>query len=173
MKRVFILLVASFSLLASCKKSSSSPYFMTAAVAGTAKTFNNALVATDQTNLGITTISIVGVASTTTGESIEITLDNALSGNAIVPGTYTDTSSYFDVEAAYFLNPSTAYTAGSAVAGLAAGVSITIVNHFKIVITSLTSTAVKGTFSGDFFADGDPTGVSVTILNGSFDGNFQ
>ena len=33
---------------------------------------------------------------------------------------------------------------------------VTISNHFKVTITAINSETIKGTFSRDFYEDGDP-----------------
>ena len=176
MKKFFIPLIALISLSVSCKKSSSSSpsYSFSATVAGTAKNFNAAPpVATTTTVGGVTSITITGVLSASTGESIILLLDNSNGGGPIVARTYADTSTVFDMSATYFVNLSTQFEAGSSVESLAAGASIPITNHFKLVITSINSTAIQGTFTGDFFSNGDPTAAVKTITNGAFYAQFQ
>src|SRR5258708_15934658 len=127
---------------------------MTATIGGTAKTFNVvAPVASKQTSGGQTIITVTGAASTSTGEAMILEIDNGSSSKDIIAGTYADTTANFGVGATYSVNQ-TGYACGTAVV---AGASVTIKNHFKIVISSIDATTIKGTFSGDLFANGDPT----------------
>ncbi len=100
-------------------------------------------------------------------------LDNSNGGGPLVARTYSDTSTVFDMSATYFVSLATQFEAGSFVESLAAGASIPITNHFKLVITSINSTAIQGTFTGDFFSNGDPTAAVKTITNGAFNAQFQ
>jgi hypothetical protein len=46
---------------------------------------------------------------------------------------------------------------------------VTIPNHFKVTISSIVGNAARGTFSGDYYADGDvQSGTKLTITNGDF-----
>lgn len=51
----------------------------------------------------------------------------------------------------------------------AANSNASIANHLKLVITSVDSILITGTFSGDFYLSGDITGTIKTITNGDFD----
>lgn len=172
MKKISIFFVLVTTVLVSCKKSSSgssSPH-MNATIGGTAKTFNVvAPVAGKQTNGSQTIITVTGVASTSTGESLILEIDNSTSGKSIVAGTYVDTAANFAVNASYAANQTTGYACGTSVAGGGA----TIKNHFKIVISSIDATAIQGTFSGDLFANGDPSTPPKSMTSGDFYAKFQ
>jgi hypothetical protein len=174
MKKLFILSIALTGLIASCKKSSSTPsYSMSATVAGTSKNFNVIPpVAQKVTSGNITTINITGILSTSTGESMLISLDNSNGGGPIVAGKYADSSSLYNVSGTYIVNLATQFEAGSLVWNLATGSGVTI-NHFVLNITSINSTSIQGTFSGDFFSNGDPSAAVKSVTNGSFNAKFQ
>ena len=46
-------------------------------------------------------------------------------------------------------------------------------NPFIIVVTSLNSTSIQGTFYGDIFHNGDSTQTLETVTNGKFNVNFN
>lgn len=164
MKKI-VLFVALIGALVSCKKSNSgsSGYHVTASVDGAAKAFNTAPLATKLTNTSTTQITVDGFA-TGGGESISLIIDNAPSGKPIVAGTYTDTTSDFEVALFYTQNLTAAYAGGTTVAA-----GLAIQNHVKIVITSIdTTSSIKGSFSGDLFLNGDVTAAKKTFTNGDF-----
>ena len=170
MKKI-VLFMALTGALVSCKKSnSSSGYHVTGSVDGPGKAFNTAPVATKATNTGATQITVDGFA-TGAGETISLIIDNFPSGKPILPGTYTDTSSDFDVALFYTQNLSAGYAGGTSVT---AGSNVTIQNHVKIVITAIdTTSTIKGTFSGDVFLNGDVTAAKKTFTSGDFYVKFQ
>ena len=158
--------------LVSCKKSNtgSSGYHVTASADGSGKAFNTAPVATKLTNTGVTQITVDGF-TTAGGESISLIIDNFPSGKPIVAGTYTDTTSDFEVALFYTQNLTAGYAGGTSVT---AGAGVTIQNHVKIVIASIdTTSSIKGTFSGDLFLNGDATAAKKTFTNGDFYVKFQ
>ena len=173
MKKI-VLFTALIGALVSCKKSNSgsSGYHVTASADGSGKAFNTAPVATKLTNLGNTQITVDGfTTASSSGESLSLIIDNFPSGKPIVPGTYTDTTSDFEVALFYTQNLSTGYAGGTSVA---AGAAVTIQNHVKVVITSIdTTSSVKGSFSGDVFLNGDVTAAKKTFTNGDFYVKFQ
>ena len=65
------------------------------------------------------------------------------------------------------------YESGQTVADDAATNNSTIANHFKVNITSIDGKTAKGTFSGDFYQDGDVTRNKISITNGEFYVKFQ
>lgn len=173
MRQLVILSIASL-LLFSCKKGSSNPtYYMNATVGGKAETFDLQPVASDQTGLGFSTITVTAYANTSTGESIILTLDNTPSGAPVLTGTYSDSSTQYNVTAVYNQTSSTYYLAGTNVFQAAKGTSLNIANHYKFVINTLTSTVIQGTFSGDFFLSTNSTAPPITITNGSFNEQLQ
>jgi hypothetical protein len=146
---------------------------MSATIGGTGKNFNVIPpVAQTLTVAGVTTINITGVLNASTGESMILQLTNSNGGGPLVAGKYTDSSSLYDVEATYALNVGSQFEAGSAVWSVASAASLTI-NHFVLNITSINSTAIQGTFSGDIFPDGDPTAAAKAVTNGTFNAKFQ
>jgi hypothetical protein len=175
MKKLFasLTILSIFLLISSCKKSSSTSYSVTANVSGTSVGFNAAAYAvvalTASTPPG-KTIIIQAIANPMTGQSILLSVSNSAGSAPIVTGTtYVDTASDWDVEGEYIVDQSSIYIAGAAFAFDASTAGVTVANHLKITFTSIDSTAVKGTFSGDFYFGGDPNGAIKSITNGSFD----
>jgi hypothetical protein len=160
-------------LFASCKKSNSnssnSNYHFTATVDGKAQTFNVSPLATQLTAYGVTTVAIEGFTGTGTATQafiLGVTSDLA-SSFTFHTGAYSDTTVGYSLTGSFTTSGAQAYASGTSVTGEASSAGVSV-NHLKITITSLDSTAVKGTFSGDFFFEGDLTGTKQTITNGDF-----
>jgi hypothetical protein len=86
---------------------------------------------------------------------------------SLTTGVYHDLGTTYTLLAAYYIN-GISYEAGQSMAENAATHSITI-NHFSVNITSMSSSTMRGTFSGDFFQDGDVvSGTKLTITEGEF-----
>jgi len=178
MKTIFVLPIITILLFSiwSCKKSSSKPagtsYFISAMVGGSAKTFNVSALAADTTlSGGSTGIVIIGLSdSTGSPAAFDLTISNSPGLKPITTGTYTDTSTSYTLNSDYYSNyyATMSFNAGTGFASIASGAGISITNHLKVVITSLSSTEIKGTFSGDYYFDGDPSASATTITNGSF-----
>jgi hypothetical protein len=173
----FAIALFSFAaLFSSCKKSgtATATYSMTATVAGVQKSFDfEPPIAATSSAGGSTYIFITGIKSASGGEQMVIQLSTASGGGPIVAGTYYDTVQNFLIAANYALNANTIYVAGTVVAEFASISGIAIVNHLKVVITSINSTAIKGTFSGDFYVNGNPALGKIPITNGNFYAKFQ
>jgi len=172
MKRMLVLpvtLIAFIALLSACKKSSSASYSVTANVGGTNTGFNQASYAVVSESSGTHTIIVQAVADGQAGKSILFSVANSTGSAPIIVGTtYVDTAADWDVEGVYTASQSAISYAGTILADDAANSSILIPQHLKVTFTSIDSTAVKGTFSGDFYLNGDPSGPFTAISNGSF-----
>jgi hypothetical protein len=173
MKKIFIPLIVLIAGVASCKKSNSSSTptnSLTASVSGTSKNFGVSATCLKVTQSGVTGIAIIGAVSLTTGEIIDMSMDNSLSGDSIVAGTYSDTSSHFDLDLEY--DPSStgnSYEGGTDFDGFLSGTGAVVTNHVKLVISAISSTRISGTFSGNIYLNGDPNATPVPIASGSFD----
>jgi hypothetical protein len=161
----------------SCKKSSSnssSSYHVTATIGGKAETFNVTPVATRLTNGGFTLIAVSGfAAASSTTEVLSLSLTNDPGQATFKAGTYSDTASGYAIGGVYKATTANQYVAGSSVTQPALGSGTPVTNHFSVIITSIDSATIKGTFSGDYFLYGDPTAAKVTITNGDFYAKFQ
>jgi hypothetical protein len=176
MKKVFILSIAAFGLFASCKKSSSPsapPSGISATINGTSKSFNTAPFATKLRQSGIDEIIVYGALAS--GETISVMISNQLSGgiDSIVTGSYPDTSTRFSVAVGYQTGgaSSVAYGGGTSVDGSQG--SGTGTNHVVVNISSITSSSIIGTFSGNIYLNGDPAAASWPVTNGSFNVGFK
>lgn len=173
MKKIVILSIAMIGMFASCKKSSSStPTGVSATIGGSNKNFST-LTAATKTNLGgFDEIVIMGeVASGTTASTIDITIANDLGGgvDSIVAGTYADSSTKFSVSVDYLTSSGSLplpYSGGTNVDGSQSPASVP--NHLVVTISSITSTSIKGTFTGNLYLGGDATSTALAVTNGSF-----
>jgi len=167
---MFIPFIALIAFSISCKKSSTASASVTATVNGVNKSFGVSAFAAKAYEAGSTGIEIIAVANASTEESIAITIDNSLGGgvDSIVAGTYSDTSTRFELDVTY--TPAAAtnidYTGGSDVDGSENGGVYP--DHMTITITSISKTAIKGTFSGNIYLNSDPTQASLAVTNGTF-----
>jgi len=171
MKKI-VLFMALTGALVSCKKSNSGSgsYHMTATIDSKGKNFNATppIAARLMNGNVLSDLTITGILNPSTGESMMLQIDNGFSDQPIVPGTYSDTSSSFGIQAIYTVSLATQYYGGSEVTAEAANDGTPVKNHVKIVITSIDDKAVKGTFSGDLYAGGDPSGTPTPMINGDF-----
>lgn len=170
MKKIFILSIALIGLFASCKKSSSTPppTSFTATLNGTSKNFGVSATGIKAFQGGVTGYAALGAVSLPSGEELDINIDNGLSGDSIVAGTYSDTSSRFDIDLQYLVSPTgDSYEGGTDIDGSQSGTS-GLSNHLKLVITSITATTISGTFSGNMYLNGDPTSTVIAVTNGNF-----
>ena len=155
----------------SCKKNNSSgaTYSVSFAVNGVHKTFTGYVGAKFGALTGYITLTVLGAdSSTSANNNFGFYLDNYTGGSPIVTGQYQDTATAFTLLTNYTVN-GVSYEAGQTVAASAATNNVPITNHFKLNITSMSNTAIGGTFSGDFYQGGDvQAGAKVTITNGSF-----
>ncbi|MBS1663849.1 MAG: hypothetical protein JST68_22580 [Bacteroidetes bacterium] len=140
-------------------------YYIKFSMDGATKTFKTNAMAIVTTNSGATNLAMVANAATTSLEGINITIGGSTSGNAIVPGTYSeDGSPNFLVAGVY--NP------GSTSIIYSAGLHASTGNPLKIVISDISTSTVKGTFGGDFWysqVGSLPTSSDKKVLsNGEF-----
>jgi hypothetical protein len=172
LKKAIPFFALALCVFASCKKNNSSSngnYHFTATIDGKAQTFNVSPLATIATNSGYSIIGIEGfTAASSTTQVLALSWTNTALGTIFTTGTYNDTASKYAIGAIYNPTATESYGAGSGVTGDLTGTNATGINRLKIIITSLDSTAVKGTFSGDFFFNGDPTEAKKTVTNGDF-----
>jgi hypothetical protein len=168
MKKYALFALVLISTAMSCKKSNSgSGYHMTANIGGTNKSFDQTPpIAARQTSPGPTNVvTVTGILNSSTGESMILTI---FSSKDIVAGTYTDSNADFDVSVVYIASLVNQYYTGTSMATEAESQSITIKNHFKLVISSIDARSVKGTFSGDMFDDGNVTTTPKPLTSGDF-----
>ncbi|MDP4150376.1 MAG: hypothetical protein Q8927_01290 [Bacteroidota bacterium] len=177
MKRILALpvtLVSFIALLSACKKSSSASYSFTANVGGTSTSFNQAAYAVVEAPLGQPVIIVQGVANGQAGKSLMLSVSNSSNTNPIVKGhAYVDTDPDWNVEGIYSESGTSIFFAGNDLANAALNSGVTIAHHLTVTFTSIDSTSVKGTFSGDFFQGDDPHGKISSFTNGTFNVKIQ
>ena len=170
MKRIAILGIITLFVFVSCKKSGTDTnYHVSITVDGVTKTYTGYVRAGLDTTAGYKTLTVIGADSSTAFNNyFGFYLDNSGNNSSpITAGQYDDTSTDF-ILLANFTKNAVEYEAGQSVAEDAAVASITI-NHFKVTITSMSNGTIRGTFSGDFFEDGDvQSGTKLSITNGEF-----
>jgi hypothetical protein len=167
-----ILFIACFFL--SCRKERSNnnneAFYVTCTVDGTPMKFNGYVFCHYEWAGGYKAVTINGATGmSSTAASVGFVITNYPGADSINTGTYTDASTDFELLASYAPNISAiAYDAGTTVFNEAKLTGTIIANHFTVKITSLNNQTAKGTFSGDFYYDGDPSGAKKTITNGEF-----
>lgn len=177
MKKIYLFALALIVLFTGCQKesgNSAGEYYVSFSVNGTAKKYtgytfgHTEIVGTDAE------LQVVGTTSTTTFDNyMGIYLNNYPGSGTFTTGEYTDASTSFTLLATYE-SGGKSYEAGQSVAEDAAANSITIANHFKTTITQINDKTIRGTFSGDFYENGDvQTGAKISITNGEFYVKFQ
>jgi hypothetical protein len=159
-------------MFASCKKSDSGQpaNHVSGSVDGAAKSFNYTTSATKVTNGSMNSVSIMGVADATGTATLNIAVQNF--NGPITPGSYIDTVSSKGQIGLNYMFPALnqVYMGGTAVYFNA---TTAITNHLKVVIASIDSVSVKGTFSGDVFLQGNSSSTKKTITNGDFNVKFK
>ena len=163
LKKLSFFCVLSLCVFASCKKSggSSSNYHFTATVDGQSQSFNTSPLAVKVTNSGVSLIAFEGFAGNQSNPQVmAISWTSFTVGQNLVVGNYSDTSSKYDLGGNYNPSISVSYVGGGGI--------VTGGTHMKLTISSLDSTAVRGTFSGDFYLNGDPSSPKKTVTNGDF-----
>jgi len=173
LKKTALLIAASLGLLMSCKKNSNSSgsYHFTATIDGKAQTFNVSPLATRLSYMGVTEIAIEGFNGTTSTNTQVLSIGwtaEPPSTTVFGTGNWSDTSQNYSTVGTYVVSTNEQYVSGSGVTGAATSTGTKGINDLKITITSIDSTAVKGTFSGDFYLMGDITAKKTTITNGDF-----
>ena len=140
-------------------------YFISAKVNGTQRRFNSndEAVITDLGG-GAKTLSLIGSASSTSAEGINLTISFLKS--APTAGTFSEDAQTLDYITAGIYNPN------SPTVVYTAGLSTSTVSPLSITITKIDSTVVEGTFKGAFYktdvSSGGPTSEYVTFTDGSF-----
>ena len=175
MKKIFHILLLPAILFLSCSKEVDENYHVSFTVNGVAKTYTAHTFAHLQAvGGGNSELTILGAGSSTSfGDYLGIYINNSPGNGAIQAGQYQDNSASYTVLTTYE-NAGSAYEAGHTVAEQGVIYSIPIANHFRATITELTANGVaRGTFSGDYYKDGDVHSTKISITNGTFYVKFQ
>ncbi len=170
-----VLLAGLTFLFSSCGKSNSDngAYHITCNIDGVASTFNTGALGHIDVDAGTANraLTINGLTATSsTAGNMGFVITNVPSGDSIAAGTYLDTATRFEVLASYDNNIADLndFEAGTSTYQEAVRAGSNISNHFMITIVAGTVTTVKGTFSGDFYQNGDAKGTKKSITNGDF-----
>lgn len=144
-------------------------YHFTFTVNGAKKSFTGYIAAHTDTTNGIVELIVLGAPSVTSQDNyLGFYLSNDPGKGNIGTGQYLGTATNYTLLSTYALN-AVEYESGQTMEMEAISNNVTIVNHFKVNITSMDKTTIRGTFSGDYFADGDvKNGAKLTITDGDF-----
>lgn len=168
MKKLCI--VIAIVLLFSCKKEDTEAnYHVSFTADGVNKTYTGHVLGHLDTTAGYVELTILGAnAATSFDNYLGIYLNNYPGGNSIASGEYKDNVTNFTLLTTY-ANNGKEYEAGQTVAENAEQYNRPIANRFKVNITSLDGNTAKGTFSGDYYLEGDvQTGTKISVTNGDF-----
>ena len=176
MKKIFAISLF-LIIFESCQKEHSvtdDNYHVSFTVDGVNKTYTGHVFAHLDTIAGYIELQIVGANSTTSFDNyMGIYVNNFPGSSNITTGQYEDNSASFTLLTTY-ANNAIEYEAGQSVAEEAVTYNVTIANHFKVIISSLDNKSAKGTFSGDYYEDGNvQNGTRLSITNGDFYVPFQ
>jgi hypothetical protein len=171
MRKAYLLALLLVTLFSACKKDNDT-YYIRCNIDGVARTFNVMTFA--HVEIDPTTqrkgIGTGGQAtSDTDGDWFGFWVDNIPSGNEITAGTYTGTMADFGLLGTF--TDATAghdWEGGSSVEEDAVTYSAPITNHFTVTIQAIDGNTIKGIFSGDFYAEGDPREAKKSVTNGEF-----
>jgi hypothetical protein len=173
MKKVHFFYLAALCLFFSCKKDKSedTSYHVTCKIDGVAKSFSAAtsgIIGTPEAK----GIVVIGASTTTaTAEGFAFILNEIANENNVSAGTYTDESTKFQLLANYNGSGGSDaldYHAGTEMYKESVMYSTPITDHFKVVVTAIDDKTVRGTFSGDFYLDGDIKGDKISVTEGNF-----
>jgi len=160
----FKLLLLSFGVLlalSSCKKSSSTPSTtgtITVTIDGSTQTFNFGAAAHVDNTSGFNSLSIIGVQSATSSNSLIIGVNST---TPIAAGTYTGASSQTDMSYTQSTGAIYQFDGGNSA------------SNATVVIKSISSTTVQGTFSGTLELINGSGAATKTLANGSFNLNIK
>ncbi len=149
---------------------SSDEYYVTCKINGIATTFNVSPIAGIQRESGFMAFNVLGAATaqTNTNTIAFIIITNNVGGN-ISTGTYTDHDDDFELLATITQSDNSIdYQAGATVFSEAENAGVPIDKQITVNLTTLTDQVAKGTFSGDFYKDGDPNGDIIKVTEGKF-----
>ena len=163
-------------ILSSCKKEDSgSSYHVSFSIDGVKKTFTGYAVAHKEDVSGDIELTILGSKTALSFDDyFGIYINNYPGGGNIPAGEYQDNSTDFTVLSTFQnIANGNEYESGQTVADDGIYYNIPIANHFKVNITSMDSKTAKGTFSGDYYQDGDVHNNKISITNGDFFVKFE
>ena len=170
MKNIIVLFLVAVMLSAGCSKDKDeSTYYVTFMVDGVKKSFTNYTFGHFETTGGFTELSMLGANSSTADDNYAgIYINNYPGLLPITTGVYEDSSIDFTVLATYAIDD-VEYEGGQTVSDNVIQYNIPGHQRFTVIITEITQTSIRGTFSGDYYEGGDvQTGTKLRITNGEF-----
>jgi len=175
MKRYSVIAVLTFILFGACNKEKGDEnYHVSFKVDGVSKTYTANVLAHADTTGSYMSLTILGADSPTSFDNyMSIYLDNSPGNGNINAGQYQDNSANFSLVTTYNKN-GIEYKAGQSVAEDGVYYNVIIAHHFKVTITSIDKTTIRGTFSGDYYRDGDVQSTTkLNVTDGDFFVKFQ
>jgi hypothetical protein len=169
MSRKLFIHVILIVLACSCKKDKQS-YFIIADVNGNTTLFNENATGYRGFSNALESLQIDGMTegTTNTKQGFEFALSNYPSEQPIMAGTYPDYDSNFILTGTYTIGLNQRYYAGKYVAEKAVDSAVVINHPLTVIISSISNGYASGTFSGDFFLEGNPRGEMKSISDGKF-----
>ena len=172
MKSILKILLVVIVVLSGCTKrpyEKQESFYVSCTIDGIPRTYVF-VGAGDRTDPGNGIISLYAVLDTATDDDfIGVSVNSVNLAKAVTAGNYTDTTTGFQAYSVFgTLSSQINYNAGSNIVEIAAPAGIDISNHLKVAITELTETTIRGTFSGDFYEEADPSGAIKKVTDGSF-----
>jgi hypothetical protein len=159
-------LIAFFIIaIASCKKSSSgtSKYYIKFKANDSLITWNKYVTAENVPDLFDTTITDFDLLTGSNDQNTTLSLDLNVHGKTLPTGTYTNTEANIAMYTEYNLNNNSSNVLDYEIDD-ANGMSP---STFTIIITSVTSNEIRGTFTGNYLTN-PPSGKTIIITNGEF-----
>jgi hypothetical protein len=175
MKKIFLILLLPVVLFLSCNKEYNHNYYFRFKADGTDKNYTGYILAhLEDLGSGDFELTILGAPNANSFDDyLGIYINNSPGGGTITAGQYNDNSTTRVVLSTYGKG-TIGYEAGTTMYEEAVANNVTITNHFTGNITELnTSGNARGTFSGDYYPDGDIHGTKISITNGEFYVKFQ
>lgn len=176
MKRLTLTAFLFIILFSACKKEHNTEdnFHVNFTQDGVSKSFTGHVVAHRDTVGNYYSLTIIGANTATSFDNyMSIYIDNDPVHGSFTTGEYPDNSPSFSVLSTYTVN-SIEHESGQSVALDAAANGITLAHHFKVIITSIDNNTIRGTFSGDYYKNGDThSAVKFNITNGDFYAKFQ
>ena len=167
MRKHLLLTILVFNFLVACKKNgspSADSYHFSATIDGQAYTYIKPVALTAGISVHVIEDNLEGFSEIdTVNPTIRLMWRNISANTIFGVGTWSDTSTNYEITGAYLVTPYEGYGAGNFVAALAADSGVHITNHLTIIVTAMDGTSVKGTFSGDFYYEATPTVAKKTI----------
>jgi hypothetical protein len=150
-------------LIFSCKKSSNSPYYLTCDINGSHKSFNDSTQNDYYPRSTDLEINCYSSSSIINSPTFKISIYNR--GIDLTNGSYADTSTSCLVSATYF--PLSIYSSAYQAGYYHSSSPVPGSKNLVITISSISSTEIKGTFSGELASLNDTTNIAH-VTNGKF-----